>query len=134
MSAQWKKFTGSEEQIIEIRSCTHGLLCKFKDELHENNGCIEEANYYNNAEGTLFIKIDDGEFYRYRDIGKMSEYMIIKPHPHAEMIIEWARTGREVYFQDETGRWLATDGRPSWHPEFKYSFNPVEMENDASRI
>jgi hypothetical protein len=40
------------------------------------------------------------------------------------MIIEWARTGREVYvFNIEAKEWQITHN-PWWMPNYKYSFNP----------
>lgn len=45
-----------------------------------------------------------------------------KPHVHADMIIEWARTGKKVqaYACEE---WVDTDA-PHWLPGRKYRFKP----------
>ncbi|SFI31658.1 hypothetical protein [Nitrosomonas sp. Nm34] len=103
----WKKFTGSEEQLSEIKESKHGWIVKWKD-------------------GTLSsIFDDDGENHDFHLVNfyEVAEYMICQPHPHSEMIIEWARTGREVYWYNGCGQWVIDDN-PVWWPDMKYSFNP----------
>ena len=44
-----------------------------------------------------------------------------KPHIHADMIIEWARTGKKVQTLF-CGRW--EDCEPGWNPRLEYRFKP----------
>lgn len=55
-----------------------------------------------------------------RDVSQTiwTEYLICEPHPHAEMIIEWAKTGRPVYWNG------VQISNPGWDAYEKYSFNP----------
>ena len=101
--AEWKKFTGSEEQINEINDAKHGWI--FKD-VNGTESLICRGRYV---------------AYRYQCI---SEYLICEPHIDATMIHRWADTGQPVYwFNEPANEWqLAT--HPVWRSIITYSFNP----------
>jgi hypothetical protein len=104
--SEWKKFTGSSEQISEILNAKNGVRYRKCD------GKIWQANSAESLQSLInYTK------------HQIEEYLICQPHPHAEMIIEWARTGREVYWYNGCGQWVIDDS-PVWSPDMKYSFNP----------
>lgn len=102
--AEWKKFTGSEEQIKELSNAKHGWIIRTKD--GSEHGCVGEN-----------IMLD-------RYLHDAEEYLICEPHRHAEMIKRWVDTGQPVYwFNESDEEWqLATP--PVWRSSIEYSFNP----------
>lgn len=101
--AEWKKFTGSEEQYSEIKSAENGWIVRFED---GTESCV--------CMGGLDPKL----------IADVSEYLICEPHTHAEMIKRWADTGQPVYkFSEYRNEWQLI-ANPYWHKEIKYLLNP----------
>jgi hypothetical protein len=108
---EWKKFLGSDEQISEILNAKDGFKWL-------NQGIESDVLFASNSFEwrSLFTDIA-------ASLDNV-EYLILNPHPHADMIIEWARTGREVYYYHEgMGIW-ELDDEPTWSQRIKYSFNP----------
>ena len=113
MSAQWKKFTGSEEQIREILNAKDGAKLRY---------CMVDGDFDSK-------KIFVSDLTKHLGNKSISEYLICQPHPHAEMIIEWARTGREVYFYSDHFKKWRLSTIPVWNEKDKYSFNPDGDDN-----
>lgn len=100
--AEWKKFTGSEEQKTMLRNAVNGWACK------QHSG-----NEIHNLPQVKCVPFDE-----------IDEFMIYEPHPHAEMIHRWADTGQPVYkFSEYDNEWQLI-AEPHWHRDTKYSFNP----------
>ena len=108
----WKKFSGSKEQISEMMSAKDGF--KWRDINGKESNIVSGSSAY--ALMLLYHKTDDAN--------PVHEYMLCNLHPHAEMIIEWARTGREVYFFDSYNQKWVESPNPLWRTDAKYSFNP----------
>jgi hypothetical protein len=106
----WEKFTGSEEQISEIDNAKQGYKLRYQTITNPGRAWESEILYHK-----LLLA------------SNITQYLICQPNPHAEMIIEWAKTGRKVYQFDDTTckKWRVVD-YPNWHPNDKYSFNPAE--------
>lgn len=100
--AEWLKFDGSEEHRKLLRDASDFRL-KLKDgtETALINGSCE------------FAMID--------------QILICERHPYADMIIEWARTGRPVYQLMPNGEWRVVK-RPWWNPLEGYSFDPPKFK------
>jgi len=118
MMAEWKKYIGSDEQIVELNNCKNGLLAK---------------NYLG------YIWPDIYEHFDFAPIGA-THYLICDPHPYADMICQWARTGQPVWVRyakvchfGQTSEYeicnqIATL-TPDWSiPGAEYSFTPFEGE------
>lgn len=101
MAAVWKKFDGSEEHKDMMRNSVHGWECKLK------NGNVLK-NLLN---------------YRHIPFSAIYEFLIYDPHPHKDMIIEWANTGKPVYFITRPGQWVKSTA-PQWNLLRTYSFDP----------
>ena len=100
--AEWLKFDGSEEHKSMLRGAINGWACKQK-----NSG-----NEIKNLPQVKCVPFDE-----------IDEFMIYEPNPHAEMIIEWARTGRPVYRKYQDGIWRI-DPDQIWDKHEEYSFDP----------
>jgi hypothetical protein len=87
----WIKFDGSEEHKNLMRA----------------NDCKIRLKKGGEVDRALFDDIDS--------------FLICEPHPHRDMIIEWANTGRPV-FQKNANKWLP-DPFPTWSKDAEYSFD-----------
>lgn len=77
MTARWVKYDGSDEQIAEIKSNTHGYIVR--DDLGMLSNRVRVSF---DLEGISILPF---------------EYLICSPHPYADMICQWARTGQPVW-------------------------------------
>lgn len=110
MTAQWIKYDGSDKQIAE--------LCKADKEF----GFMV---LWKNGDYSGVIKNDWSGFDK--DIDK---YLICEPHPYADMIGQWARTGQPVWVKDKSHKFCqSVTNTPDWNiPGAEYSFTPFEEE------
>jgi len=92
-AAQWVKYNGSDEQIAEIKAA-HDVAVK-----------IETGRQF------LRSSVYASDFYDYLKTGYVIEYLICAPHPLADMICQWARTGQPVYVR------ITEDGDKNEFPE-----------------
>jgi hypothetical protein len=92
--ANWIKFDGSEE---------HKSLLREKDSIFK----CKDGTTRNSA---FFDEIDS--------------FLICEPHPHRDMIIEWANTGRPVYVKYKGHKEFVIDDTPVWYLNCEYSFDP----------
>jgi len=126
--SEWIEYTGSDEQIAEIRACVNDVLCRYKD-------------------GTERFKSDmfTGDWKHLW----LTHYLICNPRPLADMICQQARTGQPVWekFNKELdiddkkalALFLKTNEiypegiktlRPDWNNTLKvFSFTPFEELN-----
>lgn len=103
--AEWKKFTGSDEQVAEMDNAEYGWIVRFQ----------------NGGESSILTDTP----HRYR-IGNATEYLICDPHPHAAMINRWVETRQPVYrFDDYDNEWQLIED-PKWNPDLRYSFGPPQ--------
>ena len=81
--ANWIEYTGSDEQIREIKANTHGYMVR---NIPPITGFIfsPRIRYDFELSGRSEVKF---------------EYLICQPHPYADLIKIWARTGCEVYIR-----------------------------------
>jgi hypothetical protein len=92
--ANWIKFDGSEEHKRIIR-------------LNE-----------------VIFKLKDGGENKYAPLSNVDSFLICEPHPHRDMIIEWANTGRPVYVKYKGHKEFVIDDTPVWYLNCEYSFDP----------
>lgn len=114
MTTEWTKYTGSPEQIAEMKNAKNGFLIRIEDE-----------------ESTILefpFEIDDFA---------VESYLICNPHPLAGMIIRQAQTGQPVYYQNKKhpsiiGQCTVDYGKQDMHYPFmapdecNYSFTPFQ--------
>jgi hypothetical protein len=106
MTAQWKKFNGTDEQIKEMENAEHGYIFRYTSidgMKHESGICRCESAREKNV--------------------VFHEYLICEPIPHADMIIRQAQTGQPVYYNANfNNRWMLAE-TPSWDRNTEYSFS-----------
>jgi len=114
--SEWKKFTGSDEQIAEISNSENGYSCKYIDGIESRifTGSLRENAIYDK---------------------NMTHFLICNPHPLADMIIRQAMTGQPVWVRDYKDTLLSGEHNydeyvtttPNWNiPNAEYSFTPFE--------
>jgi len=82
MKPEWKKYTGSDEQIAEIE-----FACS------DQNGVVLKLS--NGKQSRIFDYDDTCNVVSY----SFTHYLICQPHPYADMICQWTRTGQPVYWR-----------------------------------
>lgn len=120
---EWKKFTGSREQVIEMINSKNGYILK--------NG--------NRQSDRLTQGFDLNEKFRCKDDGyeeywTIEEYWIIPYDPLREMKIRQAQTGQPVWVRKPWVLGVISEGvetycttEPDWNiPDAEYSFTPFE--------
>lgn len=116
--AKWIEYTGSDEQIRELKANTHGYIVR---NIPPITGFIlsPRIRYDFELSGISVVKF---------------EYLICQPHPHAAIIKIWADTGCEVWVREPidyamTGymyKDYATD-QPNWNiPNAIFRLTPFE--------
>lgn len=122
--AEWKEYTGSDDQIADIEAAftNHGFIIK-------------------KADGTTSFGVIKGRlaltkgFIESHFLGQwnVTHYLICEPHQRADMICQQARTGQPVWiryeWRDSTGPNTETfvTNTPDWNiPNAEYRFTPFE--------
>lgn len=117
--SEWEEYTGSDEQIAEMRNCKNGFLLRSSDHMYEHEIIYADADF------------------SCIDVFNVTHYLICNPHPLADMICQQARTGQPVWvrhekYNDKTGGVTYQTFRmitPDWNiPNAEYSFTPFEEE------
>lgn len=108
--AEWVAYTGSDEQIDEIKANIHGYL-------------VRDALGMLSSRVRVAFDLDGVEILPF-------EYLICNPHPLADMICQQARTGQPVYWRSiengGTGKCHEYFPPFAYPNEFEYSFTPFE--------
>jgi len=124
--AEWKKYTGSYEQIEEMWNADDGYILRFSDKVNDRIRRAKEA----------WLTLSDFSNHC-KKVTNVTNYLICNPHPLADMICQWARTGQPVYIRiDEhrlDGEWTGyqhySTNTPDWNiPGAEYSFTPFGEE------
>lgn len=101
MAAEWKKYTHSKDERIEMLDAKHGFILRYK--------CGAESEI-------LF-------HYDYCD--DATHYLICEPLQHAEMRARHAMTGQPVWFKDKAiGDYWIVNANGSFYPDCEYTFTP----------
>ena len=114
MMAEWKEYTGSDEQIAEMVNAQHGYTLLFND-------AYQSEIYMLNHPG------------RYVNEPAIMKYLICNPHPRRDMIKRQADTGQPVWVKicvNAVSRdyKVFSTTRPNWDiPNAEYSFTPFEV-------
>jgi ribosomal protein L3 len=120
---KWKKYTGCDEQIKELKS-EKRRICKYKDGTESE--VLIWFDTYHHPDYRLRSTIQE-------DMQMVDTYLICEPHPYAGMIKRWADTGQPVWVR--VGAMMREDQfimyrtyrttTPDWNiPGAEYSFTP----------
>lgn len=116
MTAEWKEYTGSGDQIAEMQGAKKGFILRSSDGMYSDH-----------------IFWDDDDF-SCIDTFNVTDYLICNPHPLVDMIKRWADTGQPVYCKqridiehEHTFQYFTQTERLNWDiPNTEYSFTPFE--------
>ena len=114
--SEWKDYTGSKEQIAEIKNNKNGYI-------------VRNLNPYDAFILSSRIRY---AFELWGDSMVNFEYLICNPHPLADMICQQARTGQPVWWRSIEGGATGLCYKfmpPFAHPDtFEYSFTEFKEE------
>lgn len=119
--AKWIKFDGSNKQIADVVASKHGV----------------KLRYINGNESSMTVNAhtdwqDASHIHDCIRDGLIVEYLICEPHPYADMICQWARTGQPVWVKEGKSHvrpFIYETNTPDWNiPGAEYSFTPLEEE------
>jgi hypothetical protein len=117
--SEWKEYTGSDEQLIEMRNAVNGHI--FRDNLELESSSVLYYREHEYVPKTI------------------THYLICDRHPYADMIKRWADTGQPVYWRNmiggASGECRVNSNKEChkcyfspflWPYEYEYSFTPFE--------
>lgn len=119
---EWKKYTGSDEQIKELWNADDGYILRFSDKVNDRIRRAKEA----------WLTLSDFSNHC-KKVTNVTNYLICEPNPNADMICQQARTGQPVWIKEhhtnyydgiiESSEELSykTD-TPNWYLDAEYSF------------
>lgn len=141
---EWKKYTGSDEQIAEISNTKNGFVCR-NNETESGILTIKYGQLFSDqSEYPILNAMWAGSLKLFADNNKTTHYLICNPHPLADMICQQAQTGQPVWVK--SSRILSPSAtyefiearldcsiyvttKPCWDiPNAEYSFTPFEEE------
>ena len=129
---KWKEYTGSDEQITEMRETTNGFILRYstgvQTEIFKRIGNSYVGEYIDSRRRLL----SGNNLKEVLTKNKITHYLICNPHPLAGMICQQARTGQPVWWRaiDGGGTGLCHKHFPPFaHPDtFEYSFTEFKEE------
>jgi len=139
MMTEWKEYTGSDEQIAEMINAKHGFVCR-NNETDSGILSIKYGQLFSDqSEYPILNAMWKGSLKLFIDTNNTTHYLICDPHPYADMICRWARTGQPVWvktFIDGSYAGLPikdasiyVTNTPDWNiPNAEYSFTTFEVE------
>lgn len=118
--SEWKKYEGTDEQIAEMLTAEHGFI--YLDKYQAEGSIMHFADFF-----------DKTHLRNHLETWEVTHYLICNPHPLADMIERWARTGQPVLIKtfvemsyaglpilDER---IQVTNKPDWNiPSAEYSF------------
>lgn len=126
---KWTEYTGSDEQIAELRGAKNGYVIRYSNDKISNiawNDCIKNSQ---------FVDWKNGERHC------PTHYWLIPDDPLREMKIRQAQTGQPVWVRYNKDLMVLRPGDKAWRkeiivtttpdwniPNAEYSFTPFEKE------
>lgn len=120
--SEWKNYDGSDEQVEEMLNAEHGFVVS-----RSQQEVVLHGKYFK----------DSDHIRCHLDTSNVTEYLICKKHPLADMIKRWADTQQPVYWRHknngkcgicvmDNAHWML---RPFYSPDYlDYSFTPFSEE------
>ena len=109
--SEWIKYTGSDEQIAEIKNAKDGFVCR-NSETDSGILSIKYGQLFSDqSEYPILNAMWKGSLKLFIDTNNTTHYLICNPHPLADMICQQARTGQEVWVLEPV---VGTEEHPLW--------------------
>ncbi len=138
-AVQWVKYDGSDEQIAEIRQSIHGFIARNTSSLSSIMSVKLNQLFISGQKNPYLPELFGNKVSVFLNYNNTTHYLICNPHPYADMIRQWAKTGQPVWvktFIDGSYTGLPikdssiyVTNTPDWNiPGAEYSFEPFEEE------
>ncbi len=134
---EWTIYNGNEEQIVEMINANHGFVCR-NNETDSGILSIKYGQLFSDqSEYPILNAMWKGSLKLFIDTNNTTHYLICDPHPYADMICQWARTGQPVWVKftfdlEHYGRchsYSEPTTSPVWDlPNAEYSFTEFKEE------
>lgn len=102
---EWKEYTGSDEQIAEMRETINGFILRdstgVQTEMFKRIGSSYIGEYIDSRRRLL----SGNNLKEVLTKHKITNYLICNPHPLADMICQQARTGQPVWVRTRLDDW-----------------------------
>lgn len=138
MTTTWTPYTGTDEQIAEIRCAVCGFVAKNNDVT--SNILVVRCNqlFVRGEKRPILPELFGDTLKQFLDHNRTTHYLICNPHPLADMIIRQCQTWQQVYIKycwpavnkyDTTEYSYAVTTTPDWNiPCAEYLFTPFDDE------
>ena len=118
---EWIEYTGSEDQIKEIKSASNGVIFEYVGSFGIDTSVFKYAKDKYHIDNRLENKA-------------IAKYLICQPHPYADLIKIWADTGCPVWCRVPLDYLMLGDiyedlvtNTPDWNiPGAEYRLTPFE--------
>ena len=133
--SKWTEFTGSDEQIAELKSAKNGFILRYC-ECDETEIIRRIGNsFIGDAIDSRRRMLSGDNIVEVLSRNNTTHFWLIPADPLREMKIRWAQTGQPVWIrrkiENEYFYWLPTT-TPDWNiPNAEYSF--IEFEKSVDK-
>ena len=137
MTAQWVKFDGSDEQIAGMKDAEHGFIAKNITSQSSIMSVKFNQLFIHRQKAPYLPELFGNKLENFLTYNNTVEYLICDPHPSADMICKWARTGQPVWYRaldykSFTGQCLNDEFNlyPFARPD-KYEYSLTQFEEEV---
>jgi hypothetical protein len=99
MKPEWKKYTGSDEQIAEMYFAEDGFVAKNINSVSSVMSVKFNQLFIQGQKEPYLPGLFGNSLENFLSYNNTIEYLICEPHPYADMICQWTRTGQPVYWR-----------------------------------
>ena len=128
---EWKEYTGSDEQIAEMRHSIHGFVARNEDADSSIIKVRFNQVFIEGQKDPILPELFPTTLKSWLDAAGTTHYLICNPHPLADMICRQARTGQPVWVRIITvgyGAVVMVTTTPDWALDAEYSFTEFREE------
>ena len=132
--SEWIEYTGSNEQIAEMRNAGHGFMAKNITSMSSVMSIKFNQLFIQGQKGPYLPELFGNKLENFLTHNNTIEYLICTPHPYADTICQWARTGQPVWIRykgifpiNGSNIYSYVTNAPDWNiPGAEYSLTPFE--------
>ena len=128
--AEWKKYTGTPEQIDELRNAENGFVCR-NDDVESGILTIKYGQLFSDQQKQPILDaMFKDSIQNFLNKYKTKAFWLIHDDPLREMKIRWAMTAQRVFVRIHHANDVIDvfyDQSPNWNiPNAEYRFSPFE--------
>ena len=143
--SEWKEYTGSHEQLDEMRQSAHGFVARNASSVSSIMSVKLNQLFLSGQKDPYLPELFGNKVSEFLNYNNTTHYLICNPHQLADMICQQARTGQPVYIRLKgferfspvlydkywfvNGYSVVQSTTPNWNiPKAEYSFSPFEKD------